>query len=246
MQFEPLPEKRPVPAFVKRVPAQDVMLEWMKSGAAEKEACSRELAREQKRADDLAVSLALQVHRKRASDDAYLRGLLALLTDRNVELLTYEGDPLTNELENSADIVEWLPAEGNEAACVAEAIEPEIRWQGRILHRAKLSCRKAPEHVPEAEPARSDGETRGTVGEIEQKVPESGAEPTAKTALQQTPAEQPPAPSKKRGLFRGISAIWSRLRHQLTRPRGSKPATSDAANTDAVRPDGAQEGSRNE
>ena len=145
MQFEPLPEKRPVPSFVRKMSAKDALLELMKSGAAEREALERALARERKRADDLAVSLALQVYRKRGSEDANIRALLALLADRRIQLLTYEGQALTPELERAADIVEWLPAEGNETECVAEAIEPEIRDQERILHRAKLSCRKAPE-----------------------------------------------------------------------------------------------------
>lgn len=145
MQFEPLPEKRPVPSFVHTISAKDALLNLMKSSAAEREALERELARERKRADDLAVSLALQIYRKRGSEDTTIRALFALLADRRIRLLTYEGQALTLELERAADIVEWLPAEKNKTECVAEAIEPEIRDHERILHRAKLSCRRAPE-----------------------------------------------------------------------------------------------------
>jgi len=149
MQFKPLPEKRAVPAFVKKVPAQTVVLELMKTGAAERSTLRQEIEAERKRADSLATAFALQVYRKRGSDDPFVHMLSDLMAEYKVETVTYEGEPLTPELETAADIVEWLPAGDNDAECVVEAIEPEIRFQGRILHRAKLSCRKAPEPEPE-------------------------------------------------------------------------------------------------
>lgn len=218
MQFEPLPEKRPVPSFVRKMPAKDALLELMKSDATQREALQRELARERKRADDLAVSLALQVYRKRGSEDATIRALLALLADRQIQLLTYEGQALTAELERAADIVEWLPAEGNETECVAEAIEPEIRDRERILHRAKLSCRKAPEVAED---------------------PENPAE-------QQSPAGQAPPATKNARVWDWICARWGNLLSNKHRSRGEKTPAADRTNHKTACPTDAEEGSKSE
>jgi hypothetical protein len=176
MQFEPLPEKRTVPAFVKKIPAQNVVLELMKADASERESLLRKIEAERKRADGLATALALQVHRKRGSDDPFIRVLTDLIAEHKVDAITYEGEPLTPELETAADIVEWLPAEDNEEECVAEAIEPEIRYQGRILHRAKLSCRKAREPEPEPEIMEPEQVVAPEAQACEDALPELDAE----------------------------------------------------------------------
>ena len=156
MQFEPLPEKRAVPAFVKKSPAQNVVLELMKTDASERDTLRQKIEVEQKRTDSIVTAFALQVYRKRGSADPFVRVLADLIAEYKIEIVTYEGQPVTLELEAAADIVEWLSAEDNDVECVVEAIEPEIRYQGRILHRAKLSCRKAPEPEPEPEPIESE------------------------------------------------------------------------------------------
>lgn len=189
MQFEPLPEKRAVPAFVKKIPAQSVVLELMKADAAERGTFQQKIEAERKRADSLATALALQVYRKRGSDDPFVRALSGLLAEYKVEAVTYEGKPLSPELETAADIVEWLPAGDNDTECVAEAIEPEIRYQGRILHRAKLSCRKAPEPEPEViEPETEIAGAEQAEGEC--LTAEDAAKATAEeTGTAQVPAE---------------------------------------------------------
>jgi len=240
MQFESLPEKRAVPSFVRKVPAQSIVLELMKAYETERDTSTQKYLQEQKRADELAVSLALQVYRKRGSDDAFVRSLAALLADCHVQMLTYEGEALTPELESAADIIEWLPADGNTVESIAEAIEPEIRAQERILHRAKLSCRKAPVLEPE----------RGLEQEPEQAAAEApvSAEEPAQTALPQDggavtePAvcESPAAPGKP-DLFSRIKAIWSRLVLGWKKP--GKAAIAEEMNSNTIGQDSAQEGS---
>ena len=115
MQFEPLPEKRRVPAFVKRVigAGRSAGMDEIRRGGAGgffADACARTAARGRPRGSRSRCRCIASAR----SDDAYIRGLHALLTDRNVEILTYEGEALTAELENAADIIEWLPAAENE------------------------------------------------------------------------------------------------------------------------------------
>ena len=230
MQFESLPEKRAVPAFVKKTPAQSVLLELMKSGEAERETSCQNLEREQKRADQLAVALALQVYRKRASDDVLVRALTALLADMQVQLLTYAGETLSPELENGADIIEWLPAEDNEAECVVEAIEPEIRWQGRILHRAKLSCRKSPEREPEMAPEMAVTGTQEAVAQTAQETPPQAAGDAGETVSSEPRLDQPIEMPDKPNLFSRIKAIWNRLTARRNEPEA--PAKAEEIATD--------------
>ncbi|MCE5189605.1 MAG: hypothetical protein LLF75_10575 [Eubacteriales bacterium] len=242
MQFESLPEKRAVPSFVRKVPAQSIVLELMKAYETERDTSTQKFLQEQKRADELAVSLALQVYRKRGSDDTFVRSLAALLADRHVQMLTYEGEALTPELESAADIIEWLPADGNTVESVAEAIEPEIRAQERILHRAKLSCRKAPVLEPERgleqEPEQAAAEAPVSAEEPAQAEPPQSGEVAvaAETATTETPSAV-----AKPNLISRIKAIWKRLVSR--RNKSEKTAKTKKVNDDTKEQESAQEGS---
>ena len=150
MKFESLPSKRELPPFVRRSDALREARQLIAARNRDRLEAEKQLSAQRGRADKMAVAFALLAYKKRGSPEPLAQSLAALLTDLGIETVTYAGTALSAELETSADIVEWLPALENAEALVEEAIEPEIRCDGRILHRAKLSCRMA---APEPEPA---------------------------------------------------------------------------------------------
>lgn len=264
MQFEPLPEKRAVPAFVKKIPPQNVVLELMKTDAAERNTLQQKIEAEQKRADSIVTALALQVYRKRNSDEPFVRALTDLIAEYKVEVITYENEPISPELEATTDIVAWLPAEDNDTECVAEAIEPEIRCQGRILHRAKLSCRKAPEREPEPEPVEPEPEQPEPVVSDESPTEEtvtteavSETEKADESAEAIGPEETQPAaaetgreqakPERKHwltGFIKNLLSRWKMTKdHQPQETTKSETTETDDANsenTDAEKEKGAE------
>ena len=116
------------------------------------------LQAERKLYADILTELALDIHRKRHFEyAASFRTLSAILERGGVEIRTYEGDELTDEMREELNIVQWLPPETEETDRVVEAFEPEVRVRGELTHRAKLICREGKENSagPEiqAEPA---------------------------------------------------------------------------------------------
>jgi hypothetical protein len=104
----------------------------------------------QARADALAAALALTVAKRIAAMPAADARLWTdLLTGQRIEIVSHVGETLTPELEAAVDIVTWVddagPAPGEH---VTEAFEPEVRVEGRTVHRAKLCCARALAPVP--------------------------------------------------------------------------------------------------
>ena len=194
MDFGPLPQKRELPSYAQKQNPEELALSLVRQRGALAEKHRKDLAAAGKEADRLAEQLALLVHKKRFTEgDPFVLSLRQLLKNEGISLITYAGEEVTEELENEADIVEWLPAGEETVDRVVDALEPEIRRQGRmpksfisgpedrrqgrILHRAKLSCRQGlhPEIPAPALPSE----------------PQSAAEPAAE------PAKDSPAPAPK-------------------------------------------------
>ena len=152
MNFGPLPDKRPVPDFVQKQTAEDLALRQLRQRGALAAERQKALQNAEKPGDRLAEKLALQVHKKRFTEkDPLVLSLRQLLRSEGISLITYVGEEVTETLEDEADIVEWLPPNGDPVDRVVDALEPEVRWHGKLLHRAKLSCRQAAEDEAEAE-----------------------------------------------------------------------------------------------
>lgn len=110
---------------------------------------------QQKETQDVAKAADLLA--RRMAQAVYLAGdeqtgsplvlqLRAALRETNVQLVTYEGAPVTDDLMERCEVVEW--EEGTlDYATVKETIQPEIVRDGRVLQRAKLSCLFAPNPV---------------------------------------------------------------------------------------------------
>ena len=178
MDFGPLPQKRELPSYAQKQNPEELALSLVRQRGALAEKHRKDLAAAGKEADRLAEQLALLVHKKRFTEgDPFVLSLRQLLKNEGISLITSAGEEVTEELENEADIVEWLPAGEETVDRVVDALEPEIRRQGRILHRAKLSCRQGlhPEIPAPALPSE----------------PQSAAEPAAE------PAKDSPAPAPK-------------------------------------------------
>jgi hypothetical protein len=170
------PEPRPVPSWVKADadPAQEVAA-LLRRHRAELAAAHAETDAARSRTDALALAVAEVLAKKQRSlPKAEFRAFRDLLEAQRFELLTHAGKPLTPELEEALDIIEWQEAEapaalpGADPAAgpvgpgdwVAEAFEPEIRFEGRLLRRAKVVCLRV-EKPPQADDAspqdRADG-----------------------------------------------------------------------------------------
>ncbi|MGB7962560.1 MAG: hypothetical protein WCF12_06310 [Propionicimonas sp.] len=95
-----------------------------------------------KQAGKIGEVFGLALYRKRgAANSSEFRTLFDALQTVGAELITHVGEPLDGHLEELADVVDWVgSAEGISPGCVAEAFEPEIRLNGRLVHRAKLIC----------------------------------------------------------------------------------------------------------
>lgn len=193
MQFGPLPEKRAVPDFVRAQTQEELAVKLLRQRQESEEAHRKELRALEKRLDRMAEQLAIITHKKRSEEkDPLVRSLRQLLKREGIELVTYAGEPVTEELEEQADIVEWLPAGEDPEDRVVDALEPEVHFQGRVLHRAKLSCRmgaqEPEEEVPEPEAV------------VQAEVPETEAVPVEAETVPEpevVPVETETAPEER-------------------------------------------------
>jgi hypothetical protein len=138
-----IPDQREVPAWLRRgqQPSQAVA-ELIRRQQAALVALRHDV--DDARAETAAVveSVGLAVHRKLGTVGASeFRTILDALTAAGAAVVTHVGEPFEGELEELADVVDWIePGDGAAPGCVAEAFEPEIRLHGRLIHRAKLIC----------------------------------------------------------------------------------------------------------
>jgi len=138
-----IPELREVPAWLRQgyQPNRAVadLLGRHKVALAAAEARAAEARRQ---AGELVEVFGLALYRKRgAAISSEFRTLFDALQAVGAELITHVGEPFDGYLEELSDVVDWVgSAEGISPGCVAEAFEPEIRLNGRLVHRAKLIC----------------------------------------------------------------------------------------------------------
>lgn len=138
-----IPELREVPSWLERgqQPAQAVagLLRRHRTVLAEANA---ETARARQQAGRVVEAVGLALYKKRGTPSwPELRVLFEAFRDVGAEFVTHVGEPFEGDLEELADVLEWLDsAEGIAPGCVAEAFEPEIRLNGMVVHRAKLIC----------------------------------------------------------------------------------------------------------
>ena len=199
MNFGPLPDKRPVPDFVQKQTAEDLALRQLRQRGALAAERQKALQNAEKPGDRLAEQLALQVHKKRFTEkDPLVLSLRQLLRSEGISLITYVGEEVTETLEDEADIVEWLPPNGDPVDRVVDALEPEVRWHGKLLHRAKLSCRQAAEDEAEAEtvtapdaPAEAEPVPEPEPNAEVESVPEPEPNPQAEPLPEPEPEEEP-------------------------------------------------------
>ena len=132
-----IPAARPVPSWVKGQLPTQAMADLLRRQKAEQSEADDQLARARRDSLQLAEAVGLALWKKRANTD--LRLLWDALADAGVTFVDHVGEPLAGELEEWADVIDWVDAaDGIEPGCVAEAFEPEIRLRGALAHRAKL------------------------------------------------------------------------------------------------------------
>jgi predicted phage tail protein len=108
---------------------------------------------ERRRTEQLAKAVALAVWRKSADlDSPETRLLWQALAGQGVAVESLAGRPVA-EVEADADIVDWVdPAEGLAPGTVAEAFEPQVTLDGKVIHIAKLTAVRTPDaEAPHAE-----------------------------------------------------------------------------------------------
>jgi hypothetical protein len=150
------PEPRPVPSWLRPdgTPEQAVA-DLLRRHRSELAAAQAEAAAWRHRADALAEAVGLALSKKRAAlRPEQFRSLAELLASQSIVLIERAGSPLTPEIEEVCDIVARTPADAaaSPGAFVAEDFEPEIRFEGRLVHRARL-CIAHPPAPPAAKPA---------------------------------------------------------------------------------------------
>lgn len=216
MQFGPLPEKRPVPEFVRTQTQEELALKLLRQRQEAAQEQNRAVHAAEKRADRLAEQIALITHKKRFTEgDPLVLSLRQLLKREGIELVTYAGEEVTEELEDQTDIIEWLPAGEDPVSRVVDALEPEIRWQGRILHHAKLSCRAGAEE-PEADAPEADAPEEDTAQET--ASPEEAAD--AAQSAPQDAATVPRGPKHAHGRKNTRKALKKHKKKANQRKRG--------------------------
>ncbi len=133
-------EPRPIPSWVKGQLPTQAMADLLRRQKLQLAAAQSQTAAAQREACDLAEAVGLALWKKRASaDPAQFRTLHDALAASGVELIDHVGQPVAGELEEMADIIDWVDAgQGVAPGMVAEAFEPEIRFNGRLAHRARL------------------------------------------------------------------------------------------------------------
>ena len=151
MEFKPRPLS---PQLEENTTPAEQMAKLLRRKRAQEEKLLAQLDAQRKQHLEVLTELALDIHRKRHFEyAASFRTLSAILEKAGVVVKTYEGEPLNDEMRETLNIVQWLPADGNPADRVAEAFEPEIGVCGTLTHRAKLICREGGEAAESPAPA---------------------------------------------------------------------------------------------
>ena len=163
-----VPELREVPPWLRRDhqatrAVADLLLRQKEALAVAK----RETEQARKQAEDMAKVFGLALYRKRsAPNTAPFRTLFDALQTLDIELVAHVGELFEGDLEELADVVEWIdPTEEIAPGSVGEAFEPEIRLRGRLIHRAKLVCaldEPAVRELPAPGPQPSTDDQEGT------------------------------------------------------------------------------------
>jgi hypothetical protein len=154
-----VPEQRELPEWLKKgQQSTQAVADLLRRQKAALAAVRRETEEARKQTAELTEAFGLALYRKRDAPNASeFRTLFDALQTSGVELITYVGEPFVGDLEELADVVDWIDsAEGIPPGSIAEAFEPEIRLGGRLIHRAKLICVLEQPAADEPQNARSD------------------------------------------------------------------------------------------
>ncbi|MDR1440922.1 MAG: hypothetical protein LBJ02_00765 [Bifidobacteriaceae bacterium] len=190
-----IPVPRALPSWLRKTGGpEQAVADLLRRHRTELASAQAQVANANQRTDALAAATALTVFKKRAalSPEEY-RPLADLLTGQGIEVITYVAEPVDEVLEESADIVEWVPHDGGPdlGEHVSEAFEPEIRLDGRPVHRAKLCCMRA------AEPDMAQAAIDGLVPPPEPAAPEQPTEFVEALELVGDPElSEPPEPAE--------------------------------------------------
>ncbi len=199
-------QKRNAPADLHKVknPAE-LVASLMIAQKKDAEAASRQYGEAEKKLNRLACQTALEVFRAGRSEapPPLAKAIGDILENAGVEMILYDGRDLTEGIQKTTDIVEWVPG-STDRETVGETLEPEIRRDGILLHQAKLSCRKAAEKTPEAAapdsvpvqagPGAVEAEAANEAeAEAEVKKNAAEAQPASKDAVAEAVAKAGPA-----------------------------------------------------
>ena len=162
MMLYAIPQPRELPAWVQGQSPAHAMADQLRRHRQELAAAQDKAATAERRTRDLAEAVGLALWRKRqAPDSNQFRMLWQALAGAGVEFIDHVGEPVAGEVEQWAEILDWVDAaDGIAPGCVAEAIEPEIRLNGVVAHRAKLlAVSEAPPAVQADAPPADDPST---------------------------------------------------------------------------------------
>lgn len=138
-----VPDQREVPVWLKQgqQPTQAVA-ELIRKRKVALAAARNEVDDARGQTAEVVELFGLALYKKLgAANASEFRTLFDTLTAVGAELVTHVGERFEGELEELADVVDWVEAvEGIAPGCVAEAFEPEVRLNGKLIHRAKLIC----------------------------------------------------------------------------------------------------------
>lgn len=143
MEFKP---RAVSPRLDENTTPEEQMALLIRRKRVQEEKLIAQLNAERKRYAAVATELTLDIYRKRHYEYAQsFRSLSAILEKAGVRVVTYEGEELTDRMREEMNIVQWVPANGDDVDRVVEAFEPEVYVDGALTHRAKLICREAGE-----------------------------------------------------------------------------------------------------
>ena len=139
MNYE-IPDDRDLPPWVKGQLPTQAMADLLRRHRSELHAANQRTTEARTQTNALGVGVALALWKKRGVDnEADYRTVWDALDIAGVQRIDHVGEIIAGELEEMADIVDWVDAcDGIEPGCVAQAFEPEIRVHGVFAHRAKL------------------------------------------------------------------------------------------------------------
>ena len=175
-------ERKISPYFDGTTTPQEQMELLLRRKRAQDEQRIAQMNAERRQFNAVLTDLAVDIHRKRHFDYAQsFQTLSVILEHAGVQVVTYIGQEVTDEMKEDLEIVDWLPANGDPLDRVVDAFEPEVRINGKITHRAKLICREGGDAAEKPAPSGAEGTPAEKIEDAEGKIeeiPEKGTNPS--------------------------------------------------------------------